>query len=197
MRNILVDYMARFSDAPIKELEEIAEKVLVETYEQGTVLLHQGDVPDRCYFVLKGCIRQYTLDEEGRETTSQFYTEEQSITIFTDHSVDKTSRYTLSCVEDCVLVVGDLTTGSDELTEMHPALEAMTRKMMEANIAGATDHFANFVAQKPEDRYKTLLENRPDLLERVPQHQLASYLGITPESLSRIKKRLHTSDGDA
>ncbi len=196
MRNILVDYMARFSDAPLEELRDIADKVLVKSYEQGTLLLRQGDVPDKCYFVLKGCIRQYTIDEEGRETTSQFYTEEQSVTIFTEHSNDKTSKYSLSCTEECVLVVGDLTT-SDELTEIHPALEAMTRKMMEANIAGATDHFAAFVAKRPEDRYKDLLENRPNLIERVPQHQLASYLGITPESLSRIKKRMQASDEES
>ena len=66
----------------------------------------------------------------------------------------------------------------------------MTRKMIEENFANVQDEFATFIASTPEERFKTLLIKRPQLIDRVPQHQLASYLGITPESLSRIKKRL-------
>lgn len=70
--------------------------------------MHQGEVPKKCYFVLKGCVRQFAVDEAGRETTFNVFTEEQGVTIFNQHTPDKASKYSLSCLEDCVLVVGDL-----------------------------------------------------------------------------------------
>lgn len=72
---------------------------------------------------------------------------------------------------------------------MHPVLETMTRKMMEEDMGTMRDDFSAFISSTPEERYYGLMEKRPDLVDRVPQYQLASYLGIKPESLSRIKKR--------
>ncbi|MNC80460.1 hypothetical protein D3C75_1332500 [compost metagenome] len=67
----------------------------------------------------------------------------------------------------------------------------MTRRMIEESFGQVQEEFAAFIASSPEDRLKKLLHSRPGLISRVPQHQLASYLGMTPESLSRIKKRIH------
>lgn len=193
IKEILINYMKRFTDTSETELEKIAENVCVRTYDKGTILIHQGDIPDKCYFVLRGCVRQYSLDETGKEVTFNFYTEEQSITIFNHHSTDKSSKYSLSCLEECVLVVGDLSSEQD-MYDTHPVLEMMTRKMIEANIGEINDDFANFISSKPEERFEALLKKRPNLINRVPQHQLASYLGITPESLSRIKKRFYLAN---
>lgn len=66
--------------------------------------------------------------------------------------------------------------------------------MVEENLGEVQDELTSFIASAPEERYKALLRKRPHLVDRVPQHQLASYLGITPESLSRIKKRVNNSD---
>ncbi|WP_179031085.1 Crp/Fnr family transcriptional regulator [Paenibacillus kribbensis] len=162
MKSILFKYMTKFTFLNDEEQQAIAEKILIEEYKKGTVLLRQGDVPTTCYFVLKGCVRQYLIDETGKEVTSNFYTEEQAVSIFNRHQQIKPSAYTFTCLEDCVLVVGDLVAKKDMLDEFSQ-LESMIRKMVEEN-------------------------------NRVPQHQLASYLGITPESLSRIKKRINTHD---
>lgn len=154
------------------------------------MLLRQGDVPTKCYFVLRGCVRQYSIDEMGKEVTSNFYTEDQAISNFNHHTQDKSSAYSLNCLEDCVLVVGDLETEQDMYTK-YSQLEIMTRKMIEHNFGEIQEELASFIASSPEERYKGLLQKRPYLIDRVPQHQLASYLGITPESLSRIKKRIN------
>ncbi|MDQ6418510.1 hypothetical protein RB620_03575 [Paenibacillus sp. LHD-117] len=69
-------------------------------------------------------------------------------------------------------------------------LENMTRRMIEHNASTVKDDFASYISASPEEWFRLLLQQRPDLLQRVPQHQLASYLGITPESLSRIKRRV-------
>ncbi|UKS28564.1 Crp/Fnr family transcriptional regulator [Paenibacillus sp. HWE-109] len=193
MKSILFKYMTKFTSLNDEEQRAIAEEILIEEYKKGTMLLRQGEVPNQCYFVLKGCVRQYSIDETGKEVTSNFYTEEQAVSIFNRHQQNKTSAYTLICLEDCTLVVGDFDAEMD-IFHKHAQLETMIRKMVEENLGEVQDELSSFIASAPEERYKALLRKRPHLVNRVPQHQLASYLGITPESLSRIKKRVNASD---
>ncbi|MGG6310560.1 Crp/Fnr family transcriptional regulator [Paenibacillus macerans] len=184
-------YMSRFTSLTEAEQQVVLADIVVEEYKKGTLLLRQGEVPTQCFFVLKGCVRQYSVDETGKETTSNFYTEEQAIANFNRHKPDKSSEFSLVCLEDCVLVVGDLDAEQDMYTQ-YAELETITRGMIEEHFGEVQDQFAAFIASTPpEERYKTLLRKRPGLADRVPQHQLASYLGITPESLSRMKKRIH------
>ncbi|PGZ94052.1 cyclic nucleotide-binding protein [Bacillus pseudomycoides] len=190
MESILLKYLTKFTTFNEEEQQAIVKDILIEEYKKGTMLLRQGDVPATCYFVLKGCVRQYSIDETGKEITSNFYTEEQAIANFNHHKQDKSSVYSFTCVEDCILVVGDLDTEKD-MYNKYTQLETMTRKMIEEKLGDMQDELASFIASTPEERYKALLQKRPHLVDRVPQHQLASYLGITPESLSRIKKRIY------
>ncbi|MCP1122747.1 Crp/Fnr family transcriptional regulator [Bacillus sp. 3103sda1] len=193
MESILLKYLTKFTTLNEEEQQAIVKDILIEEYKKGTMLLRQGDVPTTCYFVLKGCVRQYSIDETGKEVTSNFYTEEQAIANFNHHKQDKSSAYFLTCVEDCILVVGDLDTEKD-MYNKYTQLETMTRKMIEEKLGDMQDEMAAFIASTPEERYKALLQKRPHLVDRVPQHQLASYLGITPESLSRIKKRIYKNN---
>ncbi|PAQ12819.1 cyclic nucleotide-binding protein [Bacillaceae bacterium SAOS 7] len=190
---ILMKYMTQFTTLSEEEQQAIVKELCMEEYKKGTVLLRQGDVPTKCYFVLKGCVRQYSVDEAGKEVTSNFYTEEQAIANFNHHKQDQSSAYSFICLEDCILVVGDLD-GEKDMYNKYTQLETMTRKMIEEKLGEVQAELASFIASTPEERYKALLQKRPYLIERVPQHQLASYLGITPESLSRIKKRINKSD---
>lgn len=78
----------------------------------------------------------------------------------------------------------------EELIKEFPKLEQITRAMMEQDFGETQDSFSKFITSTPEERYLNFLKERPGLIQRIPQHQLASYLGITPESLSRIRKRV-------
>ncbi|OFD64614.1 cyclic nucleotide-binding protein [Bacillus mycoides] len=189
MEEILKKYMKSFTTLSEEEQQLILSELQIEEYKKGTVLLRQGDVPSKCYFVLKGCVRQHCIDEAGREVTSNFYTEEQAIANFNHHKQDKSSPHTLTCLEDCIVVVGDLYSEKD-MYKKYSQLEEMTRQMIEYNFGEVQEELTLFIASTPEERYKSLLQKRPHLIHRVPQYQLASYLSITPESLSRIKKRL-------
>lgn len=189
MKDILYKYISRWTSLNEEDQQAIVNEIRIEEFTKGDVLFEQGDIPTACYFILKGCVRQYSIDEEGREVTSNFYTEEQAIAIFNHHKPDKSSDFTFVCAEDSVMVVGDLDKEKD-MYNKHPQLESMTRRMMEENFSQVQEEFAAYIASSPEERVKTLLTKRPSLIDRVPQHQLASYLGITPESLSRIKKRI-------
>lgn len=161
----------------------------VETYVKGTILLRQDEISSKCYFVLAGCIRQYSYGEDGKEITSNFFTEEQTVILFKSYKQRIPSDYFLSCVEDSTLLIGDLDC-EEKMYDKFPKLEKITRSFLEMNFGEAQDASARFMGATPEERYRALMDKRPELINRVPQHQLASYLGITPESLSRIKKRL-------
>jgi CRP-like cAMP-binding protein len=195
MKDILYKYMSRWTSLNEEDQQAVVDEIHIDEFKKGTILINQGDIPAKCYFILKGCVRQHSIDEEGREVTSNFYTEEQAIAIFNHHKSDKSSDYTFTCMEDSVMVVGDLDEEQD-MYNKHPQLETMTRRMIEENFSQVQEEFAAFIASSPEERFKTLQMKRPSLIDRVPQHQLASYLGITPESLSRIKKRIHQDPAD-
>ncbi|RFB12674.1 Crp/Fnr family transcriptional regulator [Bacillus sp. HNG] len=190
MKEILMKYMATYTSLSEAEQQAVIDAIIIEKFEKGTTLIKQGDSSSKnCYFVLKGCVRQYYLDTEGKEVTTHFYTEDQAILLFNVEDPDQESTYTLTCQEDSVLVVGELES-EQEMYKQYTELETMTRRMMEKYLTQIQNENALFIRSSPEDRYKMIIQNRPDLLTRVPQHQLASYLGMTPESLSRIKKRI-------
>lgn len=189
MKDILYKYMSSLTSLTEEEQQAIINEIHIGEFKKGASLIKQGEVPTKCFFILNGCVRQYAIDEEGKEVTSNFYTEEQAIALFNHHKQDKSSAYTFTCTEDSVMVVGELITEKDMYSKF-PQLELMTRMMIEENFSCLKDEYAAFIASSPEDRFKSLLAKRPTLINRVPQHQLASYLGMTAESLSRIKKRV-------
>lgn len=190
MKEILSTYMAKYTSLHETEQHAILDALTIETYEKGSHLIKQGDTPKEiCFFVLKGCVRKYQIAEYGKEITTHFFTEEEAILLFDAEKPEQESPFSLTCVEDCVLVVGDLKS-EQEMYKKYTELETMSRRMMENYLSQTQQEFETFIHSSPEERYKTLIKNRPDLLKRVPQHQLASYLGMTPESLSRIKKRI-------
>ena len=193
MIDILKKYMSDFTSMSEDEQRAISESLRIDEYKKGKYLLRQGELSTiKCYFVLMGCVRQFFIDESGKEVTSNFFTEEQAIPIINEKTQDELSKYSLVCVEDCILVVGDVDS-ENTMFNKYPQLEIMIRKMMEINVGEMQEQFGEFISSSPEERYESVLRKRPQLIDRVPQHQLASYLGITPESLSRIKKRIKKS----
>lgn len=187
MTDDILKYLPGMDSLPEAEARAIAEQIIMKSYPKGSLLLKEGDVSAICYFVLKGCVRQYHLSD-GDEKTTAFYTEQQAVVPFTSYVHQTPSSHSLVCAEDCLLVVGDLSREQDMYTRF-PKLLEITRTMMEQDFGKTQEAFSRFISSSPEERYLHLLDTRPDLFMRVPQHQIASYLGMTAESLSRIRKR--------
>jgi CRP-like cAMP-binding protein len=171
-----------------EDIQLIIDHSNIQHYKKGTILLKEGEVSKECYSVLKGIVREFYV-VEGDEKTTAFYTEGMPVNSFSSFTNESPSRHYLVCAEDCMLVVGTQSL-EEEMCRRIPKLESIIRKEIERLTGEAQDDFASFITSSPEQRYLNLLETRPDLVNRVPQHQIASLLGITPESLSRIRKRI-------
>ncbi|MDC1068844.1 Crp/Fnr family transcriptional regulator [Candidatus Kapabacteria bacterium] len=188
--DILRSFISEFGILSNEEIQLILDNTVVASYKKGDYLLREGEVSTKCYFVLKGCIRQYYLID-GEEKTTNFFTEQDPVNSFTSNVNKTPSRSNLICAEDCVVTVGtdDL---QKEMCKQIPRLESIILNEVEKNTGKLQDDYAKFITSSPEKRYKNLLDQKPHLINRVPHHQIASYLGMTPESLSRIKKRIFT-----
>ncbi len=185
---LLIRFLSSFEELGKKDVEEIAKHIPVEAFPKGTILLREGEVPKACYFVLGGLVRQYQMIE-GVEKTTEFYTAKNgSISSF--HFINQTpSDSYLVCLEDCILIYGTRDVDASNY-EKFPVLKAITGKMLEYDLNKSKEKFAHFITSSPKERYLQFLASHPDLVNRVPLHQIASYLGVTPESLSRIRKRI-------
>ena len=184
----LAVFLDSFEILSADDKQVIGEHLLIREYEKGKVLLSEGEISARCFFSLKGCVRQYYL-MDGEEKTTAFFTERQPVTSYMSYIDQTPSKHFFVCAEDIKVIEGNLEKEQEMYTRF-PKLLTITRAMMEKDFGKTQEDFAAFVTSSPEQRYLNLLENNPQLLRRVPQHQIASYVGVTPESLSRIRKRI-------
>lgn len=188
MEDALLQLFEAFPELSREEVLAIASNINTREAKKGTILLREGTISRECYAVLKGCVRKYHI-KNGEEITTAFFTEGEPVASFTSYLNQVPSDHFLICVEDCLLTVGTKEK-EDEMIAQFPKLESIIRHEMEKNAGKAQEEMATFITSSPEERYLHLLENRADLFNRVPQHQIASYLGIKPESLSRLRKRI-------
>jgi len=157
-------------------------------YPKGTILLREGQIATECYMNLKGLVRRYII-VDGEERTTEFYTEEQPVASLVSYNQKVPADHYFSCLEDTTLVV--LSYDNEQLlNKKYPHLEKLCRVTTEVDYGNHLSKMARFMTSTPEERYQHLMQTNPDLLNRVPQYHLASYLGIKPESLSRIRKRM-------
>lgn len=191
MQDILFDFLSTYIPLTEDEKNAIVSLDIFKSVKKGTILLHEGQKSKVSYFILKGCLRKYYV-VDGEEKTTAFYTEMEALT---PHCViSKTpSEYYISCIEDTILTASDSDMGV-EMNSKFPKFEALCRILSEEILAKQQIDFDKFKTSSPEQRYLNVLQSRPDLIQRVPQHQLASFLGITPQSLSRLRARIMEKD---
>ena len=188
---LLLEYMEGVLTITAEEEKVMRENIKVRSFSRGTLIAEEGAYPDvECYFVLQGCVRKYYL-VDGEEKTTAFYTEGQPVNLSTPQQKQKNipCDFYLECLEDTLVTLGD-EEGEAAFFAQFPRFEAICRKQAEEMLGELEATMAQYMISSPEQRYLSLLETRPDLLARVPQYHLASYVGVKPESLSRIRKRI-------
>mgnify|MGYP001627912552 CR=1 FL=1 len=187
MQNLLFDFISQYISLTDEEKESIISLDIFRSIKKGTILLSEGQTSTDGYFVLKGCMRVfYVID--GEEKTTAFYAEMEGITpncVLTK----KPSDYYIATTEDSIITVSNPDM-EEEIFEKFPKFERLCRVLSEELLAKEQINFDDFKTSTPEQRYLNILEKRPDLIQRIPQHQLASFIGVQPQSLSRLRARI-------
>ncbi|ALU28402.1 Crp/Fnr family transcriptional regulator [Myroides odoratimimus] len=162
-----------------------------ESYAAKTVLLEEGEVANKVFWVKKGCMRVW-LNKDGQEVTFQFFLEHSMVSSIESFWKGMPSKFTLETIEPTEVWVADK-------EDIRPLLEDSLatpeyRDLFIEVLFQRTFDYVNrslsFVKSTPEQRYLELVEQRPELIKRIPQHYIASYIGITKVHLSRIKSKL-------
>ncbi len=183
-----IEFLSKYIELSEEEIQTISEHVTTKSFKKGTILLDQGRVAKESYLVLKGCVFSY-YSVDGEVKVTEFFFEKQPITPIS-YTTGSPSEYYLECLEDSILAIAT-TQSTEELMRKVPRLAPLGTHMLEDQITDQRTKYDEFIKLSAEERYQNLQKKAPDLLNRVPQYLVASYLGIKPESLSRIRKRLH------
>jgi CRP-like cAMP-binding protein len=190
MEQKLFEFLEKYMLLTDLEKNAILELGVFRSVKKGTVLLKEGQYSTDSYFVLEGCIRTYYMIE-GEEKTTAFYTELEPFAPLCSINQQPSELY-IDCVEDSILILSNPEVQKQSFAQF-PRFESLCRVLSEQLLVKTRTTLDDFKTNTPEQRYLNLVERRPDLIQRVPQHQIASFLGITPQSLSRMRKRLATS----
>jgi CRP-like cAMP-binding protein len=152
-------------------------------------LLQAGDVCRSVAFVSRGCLRLYSLDDLGKEHIQRFAVEGWWITDPVSFQAQEPTANNIDALEESELLLIDRAS-VEKLSAMVPAWGEYHRRELEKAFKNAAMRISDFVSVSSDERYMNFLRTYPDLSQRIPLHQIASYLGITPQSLSRIRREL-------
>ena len=169
------------------EVNYIKENVLIRSYKKNEIFFNEGRVSKTVYFVLKGCVRLY-YNVEGNDKTAFFYTEGKFINAGESYTFNIPAKENYQAIEDTVLMHFDKKTVTVLLQS--PKFEHIVRLSTEEELIKCQQLITSFITLSPEERYIKLLKTNSTLFQRVPQQYIASFLGVSPETLSRIKKRV-------
>lgn len=189
MDNRLISYFLKITNLTAEEIQVLAESMTVKNFKKGDYLLKEGQLNRDTYFLLEGLVREFRI-MEGNDVTTNFFTEEQWIISLEGFDAGKPSRYNLVCMENTVLVVGN-EQKAQELFKKFPHFETVSRRIMETVFEERQHLMVSYITHNSEQRYLNLLKTRPDIFQRVPQYDIATYIGVKPESLSRIRRKLY------
>lgn len=172
-----------------KEALEVTASLSTKVFRKGQFLLHAGEVCAYAFFVEKGLIRSYTIDEHGKEHIIQFGPENWLVTDRSSAYFNEPSDFSIDAIEDTTVVLIDASFISDTSSH-YPTFMHNNNKALQNHIRQLQKRVNLLLSASAETRYLDFIRLYPDLTLRVPQWMIASYLGITPESLSRVRKEL-------
>ncbi|MES2454768.1 MAG: Crp/Fnr family transcriptional regulator [Bacteroidota bacterium] len=152
-----------------------------------TTLLEEGKISRMMFFIEKGCLRTW-VNNNGNEITTQFFFEGDKVSSIESFRTNRPSLYSIQSIEPCVLQTisqEKFKTVWENSAEIKSEIEAHLFK----RLVQSQQLFFSYLKNNPQQRYQQLIAKHPEIIQRVPQHYIASYLGITSVSLSRIRNR--------
>lgn len=191
MYETFFDYLEKFSSVPLREDEKALLKISFLTYKlrKRQYLLQAGDLSKYFAFIVKGAMRQYSVDDKGNEHVVRLGVEGWWMGDRESWAMLSPSMYNIDAWEDTemLLINRDNTL---ELIKKVPAFCEMTHQLDERNNIANQRRLTSTISSTAEKRYTDFIVCYPELVQRFPQHIIASYLGITKDTLSRVKHKL-------
>jgi CRP-like cAMP-binding protein len=180
----------------ISELVEIKEQdmnkimscISVHNVKRNTIILSQGEVCSKIYFLATGCLRTYYITKEGQEKTRLVSFDNTIVTALTSFTTQNPSVEHIDALEDSELLEMSQTDFFMLIDEI-PAWELFYRKILELAFAFQNSRIEDLVTLSAKDRYGKLLNDRPHYIQRLSNKVVVSYLGISQETLSRLKSK--------
>lgn len=190
MHNNLLDYINQHATTPLTSAEEA---LIVATFQPKKLrkkqyFLEEGNVCKYVGFIVKGAMRQYSVDDKGVEHIVYLFIENYWASDRESAVMLTPSRYYIDAWEDTELLVATVADMRD-LIEKMPSFGQMTRLMDQRSFIASQRRLNSTISNTAEKRYEEFADNHPQFIQRFPQHLIASFLGITKETLSRIRKQ--------
>ncbi|WP_298755009.1 Crp/Fnr family transcriptional regulator [uncultured Psychroserpens sp.] len=188
MKEQIKTYFNRYVEFDDAEIDAIYEKLEKKTFKKKTFLLEENTICRHNYFILKGVVRLFYIDAKGHEKITQFAIDNWWITHMESFINQIPSSQYLQAVEDTTVLC--LSKHNLELLyKEHPKLERMFRLVTENMLIANLRKSDIYLQMKSKERYTFFVEKLPDFAQRVPQYMIASYLEITPEYLSELRRQ--------
>jgi len=184
----LLSYFDRLIPLNKEEKELVRSKFHSRLFRKRQYVLQEGDLCTQIYFVVRGCLRLYKIDEKGNTHILQFAPENYWINDLGSFHGQKPSSLNIDALEDSVVLQISL----DDVKSLYtlaPKFDRIFRVLMENSFVRLQERLLQNISSTAEDRYQAFLEVYPLLVNRLSQVQIASYLGITPEFLSRLRNK--------
>ncbi len=188
-RESLIAFMKVTYPLPAKEIEELIGLFHERKIKRRGILLHIGDVCKHFTFVVSGCLKMYAVGQDGKEHNLEFAAEQEWMSDLDSFYSEKTGSVFIEAIEPSVI----LQISRPDLIHLYanfPKLNSTFRIIIERKYIGLQRRVLQNISATAEERYLDFLKSRPALATRLPNTQVASYLGITPEFLSKIRNEL-------
>jgi CRP-like cAMP-binding protein len=152
-----------------------------------TVLLQAGEISHHAHFIKTGCLRQW-FNKDGKDITVQFFFEGQVVASIDSFMNNQPSLFSIESIEPSTIIsIGKA--DFEKISDLYPEFKGKFHDFIFLRFRNYAQLFLSRIKDSPKERYEDLIKNCPEIIRRVPQHYIASYLGITPISLSRIRNR--------
>lgn len=182
-----IQHLTSQIDLTEEQIEQLKNHITTKEFHRGDLILEAGDLSSDVYFVEKGVIRSYTIDENGKEHVIQFGTENWLVSDRNSYLCKKEAKFFIQAIEDSTIIIIN-----EELSQfiqsLNPKYLESQVLLLQNHVRHLQDRITSLLSSTAKTRYLDFIKLYPNITARVPQWMIASYLGITPESLSRVRK---------
>jgi CRP/FNR family transcriptional regulator len=184
----LIDHIRKYVTLDESETQFLLNNVKVSTVKKKEFILQEGNVCKANYFVEKGLLRMFFINEKGVEQITQFALENWWLSDYMSFTMQAGAKFYIQAIEQSEIIAIPYHS-QEELFQKLPQLERYFRMMMQRAYAASQMRFKYYYDHSKEENYRLFVSLFPEFVQRIPQYMLASYLGFTPEYLSELRKR--------